>query len=80
MARILLPLLRREREIRQTRAIWDWEELLRLAGQRLDPRLAPEAAALLSEEAKAKSPLAPALAEFLDDLEFRAEMIEEIKR
>ena len=80
VARILLPLLRREREIRQTRAIWDWEELLRLAGQRLDPRLAPEAAALLSEEAKAKSPLAPALAEFLDDLEFRAEMIEEIKR
>ncbi len=78
IGRLLLPLIAREFEQRVARALWDWQELLRLAASRLDVRLAGQAGQLLNEASLSASPLAPALAEFLEDLRFRAAMIGEI--
>jgi hypothetical protein len=77
----LLRLLREEMPSRTVRTLWDWETLLRYAALRFDLDLLPEvetAFAGVTGIARSRSPFAPALATFLEDLRFRAAMRREI--
>ena len=77
----LLRLLREEIPSRTVRTLWDWETLLRYAALRFDLGLLPEvetAFAGVTGIARSRSPFAPALATFLEDLRFRAAMRQEI--
>ncbi|MFZ4628160.1 MAG: DUF5691 domain-containing protein [Blastocatellia bacterium] len=78
----LVRLLWEEIESRTVRTLWDWETLLRHAGLRFDPTLLEEVEAAFARVtgiARSRSPLAPALATFLEDLRFRATMHREIR-
>jgi hypothetical protein len=77
----LVGLLWEEIESRTVQTLWDWETLLRHAALRFDPTLLQEVEtsfAGVTGIARSRSPLAPALAVFLEDLRFRATMHREI--
>ena len=76
----LWPLMRVELESRTTTVNWDWRLLTSLAGCRLDPLLAGEAAAFFADSATESSPLRPDLERMLDDLSFRAAMAGELRQ
>lgn len=77
----LVRLLWEEIESRTVQTLWDWETLLRHAALRFDPTLlqvVETSFAGVTGIARSRSPLAPALAAFLEDLRFRATMHREI--
>jgi hypothetical protein len=81
VSRRLIELLEQEIESRTVRVQWDWDAFLRRAALRFHPDILPEVTATFAGVtgfARSRSPLAPALATFLTDLQFRATMRQEI--
>ena len=60
------------------KVVWWWADIIPTIGCRLDPALIHEAVTRLTEATKASSERAPALERFLDFIQLRHEMLEEI--
>lgn len=59
---------------------WMWSRFIHTVGRYLDPALIPEAIAQLTKATEPPAERAPELEQFLDFIQFRHEMIEEINR